>query len=118
MKVGGILAASRRAKLPVFGPCNERLRAHACRRYGVGASFTGNGRSWAGRTLRGALALLLVGLAYLVLPAIPAHASCDGDQPFMVTATAANTSGYIMTIDNAEINGFSAAVPFVSQLYT
>lgn len=84
----------------------------------MGASFTGKGQSWKGLVGRGALALLLVGLAYLVLPAIPAHASCDGDQPFTVTATAATTSGYIMTIDNGEINGYSAAVPFVTQLYT
>src|SRR5438270_494707 len=84
----------------------------------MGIGTTGAGRRWTGLALRGALALLLVGLAYLLVPAIPAHASCDGDQQATVTATAANTSGYIMTIDDGALNGYSAAVPFVSQLYT
>ena len=40
-----------------------------------------------------------------------AYASCDGDQQFTVTATSGNTSGYITTIDNPEINGAPAASP-------
>ena len=88
----------------------------------MGTPSTGTGRSWIGLARCGALALvlalLLVGLVYVVLPSTPAHASCDGDQQVIVTATAANTRGYITTIDDADLNGASAAVPFVSQLYT
>lgn len=76
---------------------------------------------WARRARRVALALLLggvlSGMALIALPTPRAHASCAGDMQFIITATAANTSGYITTLDSPVLNGIPAAAPLVTQLW-
>ncbi len=74
-------------------------------------------RTWLRWMLGLALAVTGGGFAFVATTTQTAYASCDGDQQLNVTATASNTSGYITTIDNLEINGMPDAVPIVSQLW-
>lgn len=72
---------------------------------------------WLRRAFAGVVALVASCLGLVVTSPAPAHASGCGHVPLIFTATAANTSGYILTLDNDHLNGQPGADPVITQLW-